>query len=309
MPTRVSLRMVADTARVSTATASLALSGSPRVAAETRYLVMAAAQHLGYVRNLAFSCIASGHFRHAGRPPVVATWMDHGIHDEHFRQQAKTLGMDVRTLPDVPGDLTAELRHISASALVVCRRASDVATLARLPVHTVLWLDEGRSSPELDVIETHEWWSATVDTVQRVIAAGYQRPAVIAIPAEPRHWHDDVRAGAARALGLPFLEWNGDAPSIRAFIRRHRPDALIGGVAAVASRLRELGIERPFAALIITGSAWHRDITGWITDQESRELATLELIEWRLRHGPRPPRRIIILPHWQEGKSLPARVL
>lgn len=300
--------MVADAACVSAATASLALSGSPRVAAGTRRLVLAAAERLGYVRNLAFSCIASGRFRHAGRPPVVATWMEHGLPDQRFRQQAKVLGMEVQVLPEDIGDLAAELRRTNASALVVCRRSIDVATLARLPGHTVLWLDEGRPAPELDVIETHEWWSATVETVQRVRGAGYQRPAVIAIPAEPRHWHDDVRAAAARALGLPFFEWDGEPTRLHAFLRRHRPDAIIGGVASVAARLRELGIERPFAALIITASAWYRDITGWVTDEGSRELATLELIEGRLRHGPRPPRRIIIPPHWQDGSSLPIRV-
>jgi hypothetical protein len=305
MTGRITLRAVADAAGVSRATASLALSGSPKVAKATRRAVEAAAACLGYVRDPALSSLASGRFRHAGRPPVVAIWVDSRSWIEPFHRQARRMGMEVRELTCDPDGLPAALADLHATALVVNQRGVAPAALARLQVHTILWEDEGATQQEYDLIETHEWWTATTEAVTRLGEAGYRRPALIAVTAIPRHWHDQVRATVAASLGLPVLEWNSDPATLQDFLARTRPDALLGGIASLGKLLPDLGVHLPFVALQIPECTWFSGLAGWVIDQDCRGQATLELVEQRLRYGPRPPRRIIIPPRWRDGPSLP----
>lgn len=305
MAGRITLRAVSEAAGVSLATASLAISGSPKVAEPTRRKVESAAARLGYVRDPALSSLASGHFRHAGRPPVVAAWIDDPDMFEPLRRQGQNMGMTVRRIDCEPRGLASKLADLQATALVVNQRGIASATLAELPVHTIMWEDEGEPRQELDIIETHEWWTATSDAVARLGEAGYRRPALVAVPATPRHWHDKVRATVADSLGVPLLEWDKDPETLKGFLAGTRPDAILGGIASIGKRLPQLGVNLPFAALQIPAGAWFQDLAGWVIDQDCRGQATLELIEQRLRYGPRPPRRIIVPPRWRSAASLP----
>lgn len=304
MSERVTLRQVAASAAVSVATASMALAGHPRVARKTRDAVAAAATRLGYLRDPVLSSLASGHFQHVGKPPVVALWMENIDLVEGFRLKALAMGMAAVHLRSSSEDLASTLAGLGATALVVHKRQVQADGYARLPVHAIQWMDEGVSSPyPCDLVETHEWWTSTLGAVAYMREAGYLRPAMILTPAQPRHWHDDVRAAAGRSLGLPVLE-GLDPDPLKAFLRRESPDAILGGTVGVLDRLRELAIPMPFAALMVPESSYFGKVAGWLHDQDGRCQATLELIEHRLRYGSRRPRRIIIPPCWQTGRSL-----
>jgi hypothetical protein len=308
MSERVTLRDVAAAAAVSVATASMALAGHPRITTKSRDAVVAAAVRLGYHRDPALSSLASGRFRHAGKPPVIATWIDDDALAEGFRHKTSGMGMMAVPLPPKSIDLSIALAGIGATALVVHRRQAQADVLSRLPVHAILWLDEGHPPPyPCDLIETHEWWTSTLGAVACVREAGYRQPAVITRPAQPRHWQDDVRTAAARSLGLPVLEWDLEPAPLLDFLRHEHPDAVVGGTVEVHARLRGLAIDMPFAALMVPDSAFFSKVTGWRHDQDGRYQATLELIEHRMRYGPRLPRRIIIPPRWLAGSSLSRR--
>ena len=304
MATRISLKDVAGAAEVSISTASLALSGDHRVSSATRERVVAAANRLGYVRDPLLAGLASGRFRHTGKPIAIAASIESGPWAAEFQRQAAALGMVVRPLAGPLHGLAAQALAHEAAALVLFRRGIDAALLAGLPLPTVLWEDESPIEATVDVIETTDWWVATVGAIDRVRAAGHAKVAVVLTPARPRHWHDDVRQATALVAGLPLLQWDLDDGSLKGFLELHRPDAVIGGIPMVDSAIRRVGFPLPFASLLAFDDEWHRGVAGWVADQDHRAQVTLELIEQRLRYGPRPPRRIVVPPRWQEGHSL-----
>jgi len=308
MAGRTSLKDIATATGVSVSTVSLALSGDVRVAAPTRERIKATAHRLGYVRNPILASIAAGHFRHPGKPVCVAVSGEDGGWLAPLRAQAEAMGMSVRSLSGSVEQLPERAVAVGATALVLNCRGLDLRALARSSLSIVLWEDEGPANPPVDLIETCEWWTATSTAIERVRAAGYRAPAAFLVPAIPRHWHDDIRLACARIMGLPAIEWSSDTHAVGAFFSAHRPDAVILGMPHLYETLTQLGINLPHVSLLVHTGPWFANFTGWTPDQDHRGQVTLELIEQRLRYGPRPPRRIVVPPHWQEGTSLPSRV-
>ena len=340
MGIRVSLRQVAAAAEVSISTASLALAGHARVQPDTAARVRAAATELGYVRDQTQSANASNHFRHGGKPALVAAWVSMPVHITRLRHHAATMGMSICALPQQPLSqpaaqpadqpttrrtarkqatalaastapttfalpTAATLADLGATALIVQCRGLDPRPLADLGVPVVLWDDEGNRPHPCDVIETCEWWTASTQAIERVRHAGYHRPVAVLINADPPHWHDDVRAAAFHAHGIPTLTWDRNDAALRAFMSHHRPDAVIGIHVHVLHALDRLKFTIPFAALLTYDLPWHRHCAGWREDYDRQARTTLELIEQRLRYGERPPLRIVVPPLWHPGKSLP----
>ena len=301
---RTGLKDVAAAAGVSVSTASLALSGDRRVAPATAARVAAAAGRLGYVRDPLLASIAAGRFRHAGKPVCVAISTDHQHWVSQLRQQAEAMGMSVRGFDGPLDRVIAEAAAISAAALVLNRRGVDASIVQASAIPVVLWEDEGPADPPVDLVETCEWWTATAGAIARVRAAGWTRPAAVLVPAKPRHWHDDIRLASARAQGIPVLEHDGRPDPLAAFLDAHAPDALVIGTPAIDEALRALRRPLPVASLILNDEQWFARFAGWIPDQQHRGQMTLELIEQRLRYGPRHPRRIVIPPRWRDGQSL-----
>lgn len=308
MAGRTSLKDIAAATGMSVSTVSLALTGDLRVSAQTRLRIRAAADKLGYVRDPILASIASGRFRHPGKPVCIAVSGEGGW-VARLRPQAEAMGMSVRGIDGPIETLGAHALDLGATALVLNRRGVDLDLVARSPLPVVLWEDEGPANPPVDLVETCEWWTATVGAIERIRAAGYHAPAALLTPATPRHWHDDIRLAAVKAMGLPVLELSrserDESEGIAGFVAEHRPDALLVGLANHGDLLQRCGIKLPFASLIVHEGPWFAHIAGWMADQDHRGQVTLELIEQRLRYGPRPPRRIVIPPHWQAGQTLP----
>jgi len=226
-----------------------------------------------------------------------------------LRPQAEAMGMSVRGLDGPIGTLVAQALELGAAALVLHRRGVDLDLVANIPLPVVLWEDEGPANPPVDLVETCEWWTATVGAVERIRAAGYRSLAAVLKPAMPRHWHDDIRLAAVKAMGLPVLELDSadrdETDGVVRFITAHRPDAVLVGLTFIGDLLLRSGFKLPYASLIVNEGPWFTHNAGWMPDQDHRGQVTLELIEQRLRYGPRPPRRIVIPPRWQAGQTLP----
>ena len=294
--------MVAESAQVSIATASLALAGDSRVALTTRKRVETAAHSLGYVRDIVLSSLAGGRFRHAGKPIIIATMLNDAEMDLEFQREAirMQIGMVLHPMRDELATCLATAQEIGAKALVLHRRGMNAAFIANLPLPAVLWEDENPGELTMDVVELHEWWGSVTGAVQRLQAAGFRRIGVVLTPASPRHWHDDVRLAAVNSCGLANCETH-EASELSAFIQGYRPDAVLGGSPWVGAELTRLQVEVPFASLIVPPGPWHQSMAGWVPNVVCRQQVTLELIEQRLRYGPRSPRRIIVPPIWRPG--------
>lgn len=304
MAERVSLKQVAAAAEVSISTASLALSGDLRVATETRERVLSCAKQLGYVRDPILASLAGGHFKHTGKPIPIAVCIGQSVWNEDLRQRAPGLGMSIRPVPGPLEQVEQQARAEGAAALILYQRGITAEFIRTLTLPTVLWEDESPLELVVDAIETCDWWAATAGALAHIRAAGSQRPAFVLTAANPYHWHDDLRLAYAKSTGLPVLEWNRSTEQLAEFLQTAKPDAVIGGVPHVNNMLVTLGYPLPFVSLITFGDQWFSHITGWVIDQEHRAQLTLEMIEQRLRYGPRPPRRIIVPPRWQVGTSL-----
>lgn len=304
MAGRVSLKDIATETGVSVSTVSLALAGDRRVTASTRDRIRAAADKLGYVRDPILASLAAGRFRHAGKPVRIAVNLENSGWSNLLRQQAEAMGMTASPLDGPVARIQALAVEQGAAALVINRRGVDVSLLSGSALPTVLWEDEGPAAPPVDLVETCEWWTATAGAIERVRAAGHRNPVAVLTPARPRHWHDDIRLACAQAMGVPTYEWRGDDAEAAAFVIRHKADALVVGMPHVHEHLQKQGVHLPLASLIVHADPWFAQYAGWKPDQEHRGQVTLEIIEQRLRYGPRPPRRIVIPPQWQDGKSL-----
>lgn len=317
MGNRVSLREVAAAADVSVSTASLALAGHVRISPATATRVRAAAAALGYVRDQTQSSNAANRFRHGGKPALVAAWVNSPLVITRLQHHAAEMGMCIHHLPqhvrqktDAPPatatpPTASMLADLGATALIVECRGVDAPLLANLGLPIVRLSDEGDGPLYGDVIETCEWWTASTQAIAHVRSAGYHRPVGVMINAQPPHWHDDVRAAAFRAQGIPVITWDHHDASLRHFVQLHQPDAVIGLSIHVLHALNRLGLGLPFAALLTFDLPWHRHCAGWREDADRQARTTLELIEQRLRYGERPPYRIIVPPLWHAGKSLP----
>lgn len=308
MAGRVSLKDIAADTGVSVSTVSLALTGDRRVTEATRERVRAAAAKLGYVRDPLLASLAAGRFRHAGKPVRIAVSAT-GAWTARLKQQAEVMGMTTCPFESPTEGIQEAAIAQGCAALILYRRGIDIADLAQSSLPTFLWEDEGPANPPVDLIETCEWWTATSGAIERVRAAGYTRPAAVLIPAKPRHWHDEIRLACAKAMDVPVFEWNDETSTAAAaaFLAEHHADAVIAGMPHIHEHLQRQGVQLPLVVLLVHPGPWFAHFTGWLPDQDHRGQVTLELIEQRLRYGPRAPRRIVIPPQWQDGKTLPPK--
>ena len=313
-PKRIALKDIAARAAVSISTVSLALAGDARVSLATRQHLTQLAHDLGYVRNPLLSGLASSRLRHTGKPAVIVMLTTQAGDSTMLAQHARQMGMVLRELsPAALSKLTttaaliSRLSELEAAAVVVHRRGIDPAIIAALPLPVVVWDDDNPGELTVDVVEIADWWSTLGATLAQVRRMGYRRPAFIHIPAVPRHWHDDVRLAAARQSGMPVCETTRDGtPEVVAFLDRHQPDAVIGLVPFVREMLIRFDRRIPVASMILVHGHWSDGLAGMLPDFAHRCRTTCEIIEHRLRFGPRPPRRVILPPRWLDGPSLPA---
>ena len=285
-------------------TVSLALSGQGRMSVATRERVVRCAAELGYVRDPVIASLAAGRFRHMGKPMIVAAWTPAGSPPgNHLDEHAPGMGMHIVTL-SVAGDALADrIASLGAQGLVVTGRGLSPEVLSALAVPIVMWFDDCPTRMVADVVDNFDWWVSTTGAIERVRAAGCRRPVLVTIPSPVRHWHDDVRLGAARFAGIPVLEYDGSRDRLQAFVRETRPDVVIGNVATVIHDLRRLGLDPPFVCLILIEHGFSDGLAGWLPDARQQGLISLQLIEERLRHGPRTPRRVTVAPRWCPGPS------
>ena len=307
---RVSLKDIARITNVSVSLVSLALAGDGRVAAATRQRIEQVAHEQGYVRSPLLSGLASSRFRHTGKPAIVAVIGSPMDGTAELAHHCQAMGMAIREVPRLPADeLTVRLRELEAVALVVQCRGVDLAFLAQLTIPVVVWQDDHPGELVVDVVDFADWWGTTIATLAQVKRMGYRKPVFINVPAIPRHWQDDVRLSAARLHGVPVCETNlKDGPEIVRFLAQHDPDAVIGLVPMVRETIRRLGYRLPVASLILVDGYWSDGLAGMKPDFDHRCRTTCEIIEHRLRFGPRPPRLVIVPPRWQHGPSLPHQI-
>ncbi|WOP19223.1 LacI family DNA-binding transcriptional regulator [Raineyella sp. LH-20] len=228
---------VARLAGVSRGLVSLALSGSPRVAPETRRRIVAAAEELGYTRNLGAATLASA------RSPIVGVLLPN-LRNPFFEAVVEAIQDAARAHALLPLVATAsnddareravigrfqELRAAGAVLVSPFARADALeAYAAQVPVVTV---GSEALSPRVDAVHVDEAAAADL-LVDHLLGRGYRG----IVHLSPRHGDADptvsvrrreqLRAMAARGLAPRCLEAEDDAGEVvRRLLAAERPAA------------------------------------------------------------------------------------
>ena len=187
--------------------------------------------------------------------------------------------------------------------------------------------------PQLHIV-TNDQRSILRLAMRQVMAAGYERVGLVL--------HADWDFGSDFGMSTGFIEaqqavqpseripicyiekstpppdeqWGGRAPSkaLGAWIKKHRPDAVIGFGPAVLPQLQELGIEVPrdiaFADMFLTPT--DGSIAGVRHNCQRVGALAVELLAGQLQTNsyglPLFPTTTLVAGTWIDGRSLPVRV-
>lgn len=334
--TAVRLADVARHADVSPATASMALSDHPRIAAATKQRVRAAAETLGYFPDPLLRALASRRHRHrAGwdRPALafVTTFATERAlrHIEWTsaylagaRVGAERLGYTLQLfhLPaesDSPRVNTRILRSRGVRGLLL---GGIEGKRDDLPLEwqefACAAVGDNANRPPLPCARP-DHFRATRLLMAELRARGYRRPALLTDSLEiERHqaaslaafladiWLWDLGSESARLVA----RWDqGAATALRRIVRDAAPDVLVAVTPELALRARETLPRRiPVVSLNATG-----DLPGVAFPLETIAAEAVRILHNQLtssRRGPSPHcERLDFEGAWQEGSGLPRR--
>jgi len=331
----VSLRDVAHAARVHVSTVSRALNNDPKIPVSTRERLQALARELGYQRQPLFA--AMSHRRRQPRqqegvPLVFASHLPYerightGFHLRGAQARGDTLGYNIREEP-FPARLTPPFpplnwRHRGVAGILVGPWLGQEQALldADLAGFSVIqcgntWCDAGYHIVRSAVFE------GVAECYRQLRSRGYRRIGFCLIRHDPPHPDDFQREAAAHECLLrdglleqcPIHFEKGDAHlDLEPWLRRVKPDAIIGFHGGIRTRLLHLGYRVPgdygFAQLILTPDN-PRNHSGIEAADPMVGSTAVELLDTMIRHAetgrPEQRRVTIIDTVWNEGVTAP----
>ncbi|HMP75702.1 MAG TPA: LacI family DNA-binding transcriptional regulator [Kiritimatiellia bacterium] len=340
---KITMEAVARKAGVSRNAVSLALRNHPSIPAATRARIQAAAGQLGYQRNPAFGELMSqmrlkGHGARQATLALfnanrdAAAFRTHPTIPEYVKgceRRAGLLGYSLDTFwlhePGIDGGRwiqILEARGIRGVVLVGLMDENQV------PPHFQPVV--GRFPAVVTGVRTHDpaISFACVDhhglallAVEQALALGYRRPALVLDPVIDRLVEGRFTAGfligqrhLARGDRLPPFTQFGDpkrAPArLRAWMRRHRPDAVFTLYNAVRRWLEAGGWRIP-EKLGLIQLEWRAAQPEWAGMHQHNDLvgaAAIDMLVGMIHRGesgpPAHPRATLIEPSWQSGRTV-----
>lgn len=339
-PPLVTLGTIAEIARVSRTTVSLALRNSPRISADVRAKVQAIAKdldyrqnpfvtaHMSYVRTLrprytgqciAFVCNRSlaeieADTRTPLRKYLLAT-----------RTRAKALGYELELFSLADRGMTPKrLSQILAArgiVGVIFHPMDEGSGLAGLPLDTnmfaLVMIEHAFIEPRLHKV-CDDQFSTIGRMIQRLLDYGYPRIGIAMSSRADDHANHHWLAGyqAFQALTEPHLriphfispEWS--KASFLHWYRQWRPEAIITIDEDIVTWLREAEIRVP-EDVACTTLYWKEDrayLTGFYQNHEHIGAAAVDMIAAQLyqneRGIPAEQRTTLIEAVWKDGATL-----
>jgi len=336
---RVTIRELAEKCGYSRSTVARALKGDPATKKETREIVQAWAEKLGYQPDPVLTNIGARAWR---RPREMKSNLGYVLASEEqtapkvddmilqelertgvgngYRIERVDLSLETRR----PAAVANGLFHRGIRGLFFSASVSR-ASLESLPLDrfAVLALGYGNSPMFLDTIRRdtllldEELWDKLMERGYRRIGyAHYFHPDRIREDAENLAFYHYVkhRKPLGRKIAVRLAELGPDQPfDYRGWIEKEKLDAVVGFNVGVLVEMRSQGIEVPeevgFATIRIPFKA--ATASGYSSGLDVICRDALGQMDKKLRLGhfglPECPKRILIRPPWVEGETLPDR--
>jgi DNA-binding LacI/PurR family transcriptional regulator len=342
-PGRVSLRDVAAMVGVSHVTVSLALRDDPRISAERRAEIRAAAERLGYRPDPMLSSLSA--YRHGRRPVEIRStiaWLNQWPDPRQLRrlqefdaywrgahEYAAPLGYRLEEFVMDPTLTPARLQQILLARSVRGILIPPHATGFSLPgfdweQFSIVRFGASVKEPRAHIV-TSDQKNCAVMAYERMWARGYRRIAYVSAPRFDVNTGGNFRAGflSAQEIHVPLrqhfapvlLSEDGtetDVRLLKAVLRKARIDGVLTSLPMLPELLQRAGYAVPNAVGAATLSLLDGHFDAGV-DQNSYEIgrvamATLAgLIQQNERGIPRYCRRILVEGRWVDGSSLPER--
>jgi LacI family transcriptional regulator len=337
MPSRSSLRAVAEKSGFSLTTVSLALRDVPKIPAETRRIIQEAARELGYQPNQRIAA-AMGQIRRpiSQRSYDVVAWLyqdrgeesrspgDHqGIMYEAARARAEKRGWKLEPFrlfdPRMPHRSLARIlynRGIRAAVLPPFNRAVehldlDFSRLAAVAIGYSL------CDPHLTRVSQTAIDSMEV-IFQELARRGYTRPGFAEHRADHLRTHrypwaafHFMQTQLPEGQQIPPLDYE-DAAEVTEWVLRHRPDVVIAERQAAYGGVRRTGLRVPDEIGFLR-TAWttaRPDFTGVDLNYGLMAERAVDLSMQLAQHEeygiPAIPNVFLVGGTWREGRTLRA---
>lgn len=314
MPQQVRLRDIAQRARVSVATVSLALRGSTLISAETRAKITTLAERMGYKAHPYVSAFMS--WRRSGgalRPPSIALlhnyesadgWRTHAsvsVREMHrgASERIRECGYSIEQFwlgSARPRRLLEILRTRAVHGLVFAPVA-EKSVQYEFPWDEFSAVQIGTAPAGLRLPRiAHNHYQSALETVRRCAERKCRRPGLVIDRAHDERLQHVWRAGfemGAQEFGfgrdrvLLVSEAERNPATLRAWLKRHRPDVIVTNLHAyLIGMLEEIGCAVPDKVGLVSLSvpALGDRITG--IEQNSRLIGAqaVDMLAGALRH-------------------------
>lgn len=342
---RVSLQEIADKLGVSKNTVSLALRDSPRISATLRKQISEVADELGYKADPVLSRLSE--YRRANsnaRRPNVIAWLNHWDPPEKLRayqefdqywcgakQAAGRLGFQLEEFI-WPSDCLAnrieqQLRERGVLGLLIPPHKPDV-NWSRFNWSQFSLVRFGFSVREVDAnLVTADHLRATVMAISKIHQYGYQRIGLVYDRPHDNYLGGNYLGGfmwahqlLRREQMIPPLNFQGGTPALlersqrglQAWMRKHRPDAILTPNPEVPLMLKELGYRIPDDVAVAGTSPYDMAVDAGI-DQRPHSIGQIaaEMLIKQISLNefgePADSCRILVESRWRDGESLPPR--
>lgn len=333
---RVTLRNIARLARVDVSTVSLALRGSPRVAASTKARIKEIANQLGYRPDPALAALNA--YRDARRrefrqvvawltnfPPQAGSWRSRTIYAEYFRGaslRAEAYGYRLEEFALRGGEVPASrmlqiLETRGVRGILLCPQPS-MGELAHFDFSPFAAVTFGYSlrTPRLHLVSNHQFLSIRL-AAEKLRLAGYRRIG-LALPAdyhESLQWQTDgaFHAFLERCGPLPrdlvFKDKSWSLASFSRWLRRMKPDAIIVDPNTMHGWWPQLGLRVPedLGVASFTLASEDHDWSGIHQNNDAIGAAGFDLLQMLLHRNecgvPTHPIRLLIEGVWRDGPT------
>ena len=332
-----SVRSLADTCGLSTATVSRALAGHHGVRPETRALVASAARRAGYRRNHLVGAVMS-HIRVArvkkfhgslalihvpspGQPGLLST-QQKIISGARLRAAELGFKLDIFSLGE-KGLSLRRLVHVlearNVSGLIFIYADPSTAT-ADFPWEkfTSVAIDYGDREPRITTV-CIDHYHTLMGALGRLQGQGYRRIGLFLERfKDDRLWfrfsaaHHSFHVNTPRTAHLPpYVAERMEAEGFLAWYRKNKPDVIVGHIDEAIAWVRASGVRVPetTAFFNLNWTARKRPCAGLnILPELQGSVAAETVIEQIHRHErgrPDHPRNIMIRGRWVDGPTLP----